>query len=196
LLIAGALHLSHGVASGWVPIGAASVATEVDGNVVRRIGDHTALGFYQHLLGAHLVPSGEHPLAVILDDGRHYLRAPVGHDLAQGSITFAGTVPPGARVQITTATRDAIIQATERSVARAIDGYTGERPAGALIISCAARKQLLGTRTAEECALLRRSALGDLPFCGFYAYGELSPLSSGGVSHFHNETFVTLLLGT
>lgn len=196
LLIAGDLLLSHGVASGWTPVGSASVATEVAGNVLHRIGEQTAIDFYQHFLGTHLVPSGEYPLAVFIEDGRHYLRAPVGHDLEKGSITFAGTIPAGARVQITAATRDAIIQATQLSVTRALDGYPGEQPAGALIVSCAARKQLLGTRTAEECALLKRSALGGLPFCGFYAYGELSPVRDGDVTHFHNETFVTLLLGT
>ena len=62
-------------------------------------------------------------------------------------------------------------------------------------MSCAARKQILGTRTAEEQASLRRSALGELPFAGFYAYGEICPKKAGEPAIFHNETFVTVVFG-
>jgi hypothetical protein len=37
--------------------------------------------------------------------------------------------------------------------------------------------------------------LGDVPAAGFYGYGEIARLAKGGISHYHNETFTTLLLG-
>jgi small ligand-binding sensory domain FIST len=38
--------------------------------------------------------------------------------------------------------------------------------------------------------------LGDIPFCGFYSYGEIGPLSKGSKSLFHGTTFITLLIGS
>src|SRR5206468_1141837 len=37
--------------------------------------------------------------------------------------------------------------------------------------------------------------LGDVPAAGFYGYGEIARLAKDGISHYHNETFTTLLLG-
>lgn len=195
LLLAGDFKLSYGVASGWTPLATESTVTEVKGNVVARIGDRSAIEYYQQLLGQHVLPSGEFPLAVLDEHGGFYLRAPVGYDLERGSVIFAGSVPAGARVQITAANRDQIVDATRQSIARAIEDYPGERPSGALVVSCAARKQLLGTRTADEHASLQRSALGGLPFAGFYAYGEICPTRAGEAPVFHNETFVTVVFG-
>ena len=198
LLVAGDLIVSHGVASGWTPIGQPGRVTQVAGNVVSRIGEMTALEFYQHSLGPHVLPSGEYPLAVLIGEGHFYLRAPQPQefDLEAGHVVFAGTIPDGAMVQVTRAKRDDIIAAAKSAVDRAIAGYAGEHPRAALVVSCAARKQLLGTRISEEITLLRGSGIGELPFCGFYAYGEVSPLRAGEAPHFHNETFITLLLGT
>jgi hypothetical protein len=73
----------------------------------------------------------------------------------------------------------------------------GKAPEAALIFSCAARKLLLGTRTAEEVGIVRE-ILGDkLPVCGFYGYGEIGPLpGSSDAASYHNETFVCLLVGS
>jgi hypothetical protein len=68
------------------------------------------------------------------------------------------------------------------------------KPLAALVFSCAARNDLLGTRTKEEIDTLRQEVGDDLPFVGFYAYGEISPFRKGSPTRFHNETFITLLL--
>jgi len=195
LLLSGDFSMSFGLASGWAPIGRSMTVSRSSGNVVHQIGEATAIDFYQQMLGDHVLPSGEYPLAVTADGGV-YLRAPVGYDLKDGSITFAGSVPAGSLVQLTAAGRDEIVAASSAAIEGARAGLGVVRPAGALLISCAARKQLLGTRTGEEAAMLRDGALAGVPFVGFYAYGELSPLRAGEMTLFHNETFVTALLGS
>jgi len=40
-----------------------------------------------------------------------------------------------------------------------------------------------------------KELLGDVPAVGFYGYGEIAQLEKDGISHYHNETFTTLLLG-
>jgi hypothetical protein len=192
---------SFGVDTGWRPIGREGRVTNVDGHVVHAIDDRPATEFYREFLGnADITHLTEYPLAVSADDGRgYYLRAPGRTDEAVGSIHFLGDVPDGARVHITTTNRDQILDATRNSFQHALDDFPkasdgGGKPALALCISCAGRKQILGSRTQEVVRMVNE-LLGDVPAVGFYGYGELARLAKDGISHYHNETFTSLLLG-
>ena len=195
---------SFGVDTGWRPIGREGRVTEVDGHVVRAIDGRPATEFYREFLGnADITQLTEYPLAVTADDGRgansYYLRAPGRTDEATGCIHFLGDVPDGARVHITTTNRDQILDATRSSFQHALDDFPnasggGGKPALALCISCAGRKQILGSRTQEEGRIVNELLAG-VPAAGFYGYGEIARLAKDGISHYHNETFTTLLLG-
>jgi hypothetical protein len=148
---------SFGVDTGWRPIGREGKVTEVDGHVVRAIDGRPATEFYREFLGnADITHLTEYPLAVTAEDGRggansYYLRAPGRTDEATGCIHFLGDVPDGARVHITTTNRDQILDATRSSFQHALDDFPkdsagGGKPALALCISCAGRKQILGSR--------------------------------------------------
>ena len=198
LFFAGDIKFSHSVKLGWTPIGKPSTTTKVDGHVLHEIDGDSALSYYQFFLGEHLRPSGEFPLAVHIgsnDPPQFCLRAPLSYDVQTGTIDFAGDIPTGATVQLTQTSRSAILDASKESVKEALEHFPGGKPDVALFFSCAARKQVLGTRTAEECEILRDVLGESTPFIGFYAYGEIGPLVSDGQSQFHNESFVTLLIG-
>ena len=203
LLFGEGVVFSCGVDTGWRPIGREGRVTDVDGHVVRAIDGRPATEFYREFLGnADITQLTEYPLAVTADDGRgpnsYYLRAPGRTDEAGGCIHFLGDVPDGARVHITTTNRDQILAATRSSFQHALDDFPkdsgGGKPALALCISCAGRKQILGSRTQEEVRIVKE-LLGDVPAAGFYGYGEIARLAKDGISHYHNETFTTLLLG-
>lgn len=200
LLFSGPILFSHGIASGWQPVGNSGIVTKAEKNVVYEIDNQPALAFYHRYLGA-LPPSSEYPLALLdTDSDRHYMRAPSGiYDSAIGSITFFGDVPEQSVVQITETTHDDILSASQLSTQQALEQYPGQVPAAALFFSCASRRQILGSRTKEEYEqaqyYLSQSLLQSLPCCGFYTNGEIAPLQQKGVTYFHNETFITLLLG-
>jgi len=204
LLFGEGVVFSFGVDTGWRPIGREGRVTQVDGHVVRTIDGRPATEFYREFLGnADITHLTEYPLAVTADDGRgadsYYLRAPGRTDEATGCIHFLGDVPDGARVHITTTNRDQILDATRASFQRALDDFPKDsevdsKPALALCISCAGRKQILGSRTQEEARIVGELLAG-VPAVGFYGYGEIARLAEDGVSHYHNETFTTLLLG-
>ncbi len=201
LLFGEGVVFSFGVDTGWRPIGREGRVTDVDGHVVRAIDGRPATEFYREFLGnADITHLTEYPLAVTADDDRgYYLRAPSRTDEASGCIHFLGDVPDGARVHITTTNRDQILAATRTSFQHALDDFPkdsggGGKPALALCISCAGRKQILGSRTQEEARIVNE-LLGDVPAVGFYGYGEIARLAKDGISHYHNETFTTLLLG-
>ncbi|MEH2061301.1 MAG: FIST N-terminal domain-containing protein [Nostoc sp.] len=198
LLFSGQLLFSHGVACGWTPISQRSRVTKVDGNVVYEIDGQRALDFYQHYLGEEKFASNYaiHALAVYEDQDHFYLRVPNGYDQQSGSVKFFLDIPEQAVVQITDTTRENILLASETSLKNALADYPGVEPTAALIISCAARRRILGTMAKLEYQLLKTHLPEALPCCGFYAYGEIAPLVGGGQTRFHNKTFVTLLMGT
>ena len=201
LLIAGPLLYSFGVESGWMPIGKKGKVTQAEKNVVYKIGDRSALDYYKYYLGEDfetedMLPISDYPLAVFEDDGESfYLRALGSFDKEKESITVGTNIPEGSTVQITHATRDKIIEAAKMSVKSAKTDYPGSKPSVVICFTCAARKQVLGTRVKEECQILK-SNFPDLPVAGFYTYGEIGPLHKGKPVRFHNETFLSLLLGT
>ena len=202
LLFGEGVVFSFGVDTGWRPIGREGRVSDVAGNVVHAIDGRPATAFYREFLGnADISHLTEYPLAVKAGEGREagvsYLRSSSRTDEANGCIHFFADVPDGARVHITSTNRDQILAATRAALEHALDGFpkrSGGKPALALCVSCAGRKQILGSRTQEEGRILNQ-LIGDVPAVGFYGYGEIVPLVNDGISHFHNETFITLLLG-
>lgn len=149
-------------------------------------------------MGVESEPAVANPLAILDDDtGRYYLRAPMEYDESDGSAIFFGSVPQGATVQLAMATTEEILRGTEESLAEAVAGFPRDAmPEGALIASCAVRSFLLGTRTSAEIERIRNGLGQDLPVSGFYAFGEIAPLGLATPPSFHNETCVTVLIGT
>ncbi|WP_375495707.1 FIST signal transduction protein [uncultured Nostoc sp.] len=198
LLFSGQLLFSHGIASGWTPISQRRRVTKVDGNVVYEIDGQRALDFYQHYLGEEKFASNYaiHALAVFEDQDHFYLRVPNGYDQQSGSVKFFLDIPEQAVVQITDTTRENILSASETSLKNALADYPGVEPTAALLISCAARRRILGTMARLEYQLVKTHLPKALLCCGFYAYGEIAPIVGGGQTQFHNKTFVTLLMGT
>lgn len=202
LLLSGNLQFSYGVSSGWNPVGKKGTVTKVEGNVLYEVDNRSILELYQSYLG-EMRPSPEYRLAVYEPEGTHwYMRASNGHyDQASGSISFFADIPEQSTVQVVHASRDELVDAAQLSAQQALERYPGKSPAAVLMFSCTGRLCLLGTRTKEEYERVRNSLNqtllldGQIPCCGFYTYGEIAPLKLQGESHFHNETFVTLLLG-
>lgn len=198
LLFCGDFHFSYGVATGWRQVGEVGQVTRADGAVVHEIDGKPAIEFYRQYLGPGTTPTVEVPLAILnARDDSEYLRASWGVvNETSGAVTFLATVPEGARVRLTLANRDEILTGCGESLAIAKANLAPEAQLGAaLFFSCMARKTLLGTRTQEELRLIR-DTLGDaVPVCGFYGYGEISPIMGDPTgTKYHNESFVTLLI--
>jgi hypothetical protein len=198
LLFSGDFRFSYGVATGWQQVGEVGRVTGATGAVVREIDGAPAIEFYRRYLGPHGKPSAELPLAILnARDGIEYLRASWGSvDDASGAVTFLAAVPSGARVRLSIADRDGILNGCAESLAIATSNLpAGAQPAAALFFSCTARKLLLGTRTAEELKLIRQNLGDSVAVCGFYGYGEISPhMGDSTGTKYHNDSFVSLLL--
>ena len=199
LVFGGPLLFSSGCESGYAPIGGEGVITAAEGNIARRIDNKPAAEFYKRYLGDSVGDSAEYsdyPLMVREgDEADHCMRSAIGVDGAEGAMMFLSEMRAGAKVRISEASRDMLIEGTRKSVLRAYESYPGKKPAAALLFSCACRKRLLGTRTKEELEIVKSVVLDGLPICGFYTYGEIGPASPGGRALFHNDSFVTAIIG-
>lgn len=199
LVFGGPLLVSSGLDSGYEPIGKEGVITAAEGNIVRQIDMKPASEFYKRYLGDSVGDQAEYadyPLMVREnDEAEHYIRSAVSMNAAEGSMLFLSEMRVGARVRISEASRDMLIEGTRKSVLRAYESYPGKEPTAALLFSCACRKRLLGTRTKEELEIVKSIVSDSLSICGFYTYGEIGPVSVGGRALFHNDSFVTVLIG-
>lgn len=197
LLFSGDIQVSYGTACGWTPIGRKGIVTRSEGTALYEIDGKPALEFYQRYLGDR-PPTAETPLAVY--DGQselYYMRVPNTYDADSGQINFLGEIPHQSTIQLTGINRDEVVAAAEQSFTTALARYPGTTsPEAVLLFSCCCRRWLLGTRAKEEYQLVRNALPSSVPICGFYTYGEFAPLEPQGVTRYHQETFVTLLLGT
>ncbi|MBK7642499.1 MAG: FIST C-terminal domain-containing protein [Planctomycetes bacterium] len=202
LFLSGPIQVSCGVASGWFPIGTKHRVTRSEGNKLYEIDGRPALDIYAGFWGNRVTANlGEYPLAVrpSEDSEEFFLRAAMAVDAVEGSVTFAGDIVEGSIVSLTEVVPEGLLTGTETSIRRAVEHYTGEKPEMALLFSCAARKWVLGSRAEDEIVQLLKSIdelrLPAINLSGFYAFGEICPIESGGPPMLHNETCVTVLVG-
>jgi hypothetical protein len=90
-----------------------------------------------------------------------------------------------------------MLEATQQAVEKARAAFpASHEPSAALLFSCAVRKFLLGTRARREVETARNVLPASIPIAGMYCLGEVAPTGDERRSHFLNETFVTVLLGS
>jgi hypothetical protein len=197
LLFSGSgLRFSSGVASGFLPVSKPGRVTKSVGHILYEIDGKPALNFYRQHFG-NLKPSPEHPLAVFDEAQQHfYLRGFSSYDPIHGTITSFADIPEQSIVQMATASREEILLGAKAAMRIALENYPGTYPEVALLFSCASRRKILGTHANEEYQLVQTCFDQPITTAGFYTYGEIAPLHQLGATQLHQDTLVTLLLGT
>ena len=197
LFLSGEFDYSYGIDSGWDPVGEFGIVTKSSGNILFEIDNKPALEFYKNIFGENAEPSLELPIAIYnIEDELLYLRTSFEKHNEDGAITYLGNVPVGSKVKITMVDRNSILEGVNNSVNNAVKNFpTDRKPLIAMCFSCTARRILLGTRTIEEFRNVKSKLDVDTKIAGYYSYGEFCPDSFENLNKFHNETFVTVLLG-
>lgn len=188
-------------ASGFVTVGKPGTVDLADGKSVQRISGQTAISFVTEQIGKPLGQSdhGILGLAASCDfSAEHFcVRSTSNFDTETESMTFFGSIPVGAPIQVSCAGREELLNAIADSLSSLLAG--GFRPAAAIIISCAGRKWQLDSTGAEEMELVQGLIGREIPVVGFPSFGEIGPfrLTDGRYSppQFHNATIVICLLG-
>lgn len=193
LLMSGELDIAASVFTGPSPVGSSYRVDKSVGNVVHRINGQNVLDFYKSHLGEYHGDITQFPLAVYEDDGDdYYLRDPLFINEEMGVIEFVGTFPENARVRFAVVSREDIIDSANKANTLALKKLNGRTPQLVFTFPCTSRRHLLGSQTNKEFQVLREQ--GDIPFFGFYCYGEIGPFVVGRPVRFHNDTFVSFAL--
>jgi len=200
-----------GVRSGFESIGNRFWCTESAGNVVKKFDNEPALDLYKEFLGeerSDRLPGVclEYPFGLIDEKvsigGKEYfqLRCGLAVDHEKKTIILAASIPEGGAITLTTASRGDIIKGAEMAAEQAKQSLAGATPQAILIFSCVGRKLVLGRRTQEEVAAVKRVLGENVPLIGFYTYGEIGPIDKMepelSIAKFHNETVVLWVLGS
>jgi hypothetical protein len=124
------------------------------------------------------------------------LRAPMALNEQEGSVTFAGEVPEGSTMILTTGgLSESLLEASSEAARRAVTDMGDGAPAMVFFYSCMARKILLGPRTGEEISRISAVVGGNVAMTGFYTYGEYCPAKRDTGCQLHNETATVTVIG-
>lgn len=187
-----ALQVGHGCLGGWDSFGPERVVTRSQDNVLYELDGRSALDLYKSYLGdyADELPSSAllFPLSIRLpeEDGA-LVRTILAVDDETNSMTFAGDIPTGARARFMMANFDRLIDGAHGAAGQSIGGLEGT-PDLALLISCVGRRLVLDQRVEEELEGVREAVGEGTTLCGFYSYGEVSPLVKERSCELHNQT--------
>lgn len=189
----GNLQITYGCRSGWESFGPERRITRSSGNILFELDGRSVLSLYKEYLGdlADRLPATALllPLGIRQDtvDSRETVRALVGINESDQSITFAGNMPKGYLAQLMRTGPDRLLDSASMAAEQARDNMAIAGPMLTVAISGAGRRLLLGERVEEETELTLQHLPRGTHQIGFYSYGELS-LGASGICELQNQT--------
>ncbi len=183
------LRISHGSQGGWDAFGPVRVVTESKSNVLYSLDNIPALELYKNFLGdkAKDLPGAAllFPLCIKLENGDLLVRTILSIDEKTGTMTFAGDLPQGAKVQFMMANFDRLIDGAMNAASQS---KTLKEPKWVFMVSCVGRKLVLGQRIDEELESVYDELGPQAVYSGFYSNGEISPILTTTKCSLHNQT--------
>jgi hypothetical protein len=193
------LKVGYGSLGGWDSFGPERIITRSRGNVLYELDGKSALELYKKYLGEHaqgLPATGLlFPLSLrAKEDEVPVVRTILSVDEKEQSMTFAGTVPEGARARLMKANFDRLIDGASGAAITSYVAVGSSSPDLAILISCVGRKLILKQRIEEEVEGVREVLGEQVTLTGFYSYGEISPFTPGAKCELHNQTMTITTL--
>jgi hypothetical protein len=108
-------------------------------------------------------------------------------DEQKKSMTFAGNIPQGSFVRLMKGNLDKLIDASYNAAVEIFSEQSNNAEL-ALLVSCVGRKIVLGNRIEEELEAVKEVFGENTLVCGFYSYGEISPMLKKVACELHNQT--------
>ena len=202
VLMTGPIAVGVGARHGWKPLGRPRRVTRALDNIVQELDGHSAVNLYEMYFGraADSLRMGSlanmsiiYPLGMPIPGEEEYLLRNVLRIDPAGSLIYAGEISEGSEVRLMMGSKENALQAARRAAEQAVMALAPRTPTFALVFSSCSRARLFGRRAGEEISAIRKELGEDIPFVGFYDYGEQAPLTAAGfrgLSYFHNETLI------
>src|SRR5829696_2981743 len=195
--------MSHSV----IPIGGERIVTRSQGNVIYEIDGKPAVEVLKEYLPGQALAEDEDwlPNSISLalcfrapsymKDEEYVVRGIPAVKMADGSITVQTEVSEGTSVWFSSRDKEKVANGLDRMAAQIKDQLGGEKPKLVFQFDCATRGKMM-FREHEKLQLLKRfrqSVGPDVPWAGFYAFGEIGPVEEHNNRNLY--TAVALALG-
>jgi len=184
------------------PEGRVGTITRCKATTIQEINNIPAMQFVEEAMGKPLahIDTGTITGNVMSPDQSHPMRHRSlllsKNPERDTDIQLFGGMSEGDQIQLCLTSPSKIVDEVE-TVATKLDQLEF-RPAAAIIISCAGRKQLLGNKNNVEISALTSAQKRPEAIAGFPSLGEISPIKTKhgySQSLFHNMTYVLFAFG-
>lgn len=205
VLMSGKGEVAWGVSHGCVPIGTKRTITRSKGNIIYEIDGMPVLEVLQdyveegsesqwNKMTLNLCLGFKTPEHIRKDYGEFIVRYMMDKDDREGYVTIQSDVTDGTELWIVRRDKD-LIRDGMQDISRQIREKTGDKkPKLVMQFECMGRGKVV-FREQEKIELLRslqKDIGSDLPWIGFYTYGEIGPISS--YNCIHNFTAVVAVV--
>jgi hypothetical protein len=205
VIMSGKGEIAYGVNHGCVPVGTKRTITRSDGNIIYEIDGVPALealkDYFEegwqsqwNKISINLCLGFKTPEDIRQNYEEYIIRYMITKNDRDGSVTIPCDAPEGADLWMVR--RDSeLITSGLRELSRNIKEKIGTvKPKFVLHFECAGRgKVILRERVKIDLiSSLQKELGGDIPWIGFYGYGEIGPVA--GYNCFHNFTSVVTVV--
>ena len=191
------LEISYAQYGGWTPFGPEREITKSENNILFELDGLPALDLYKKYLGdkANQLPKSAllYPLSLKQKDKKESIvRTILAIDEDKNTMTLAGDVPEGSKVQLMMANIDNIAEGALKAADIGMKTRKN-KPELALLVSCIGRKLVMDQRVEEEIEEVIEVIGKQAVVGGFYSYGELAPFHGNKSCELHNQTMTLTL---
>src|SRR5215211_5127225 len=189
-LLSGNARASWGISHCLIPIGSERIVTRSQGNVIHEIDGKPALEVLKEYLPEHSLTDDRDWMRYAISlalcfrapsymkDEEYIVRGVPAVRMADGSITVQTEVPEGTSVWFSSRDKEKLVTGLDRMAAQIKEQLEGDQPKLVFQFECATRGKMM-FREQEKLQLLKgfRQSVGpDVPWAGFYAFGEIGPV--------------------
>lgn len=200
-LLTGGLRLATGASHGCQPIGTSHTITKADGTLILELDDRPVLDVLGEYLEAEELADFTKAIMNLslgfrapneIEDAydEYIIRYMPAKDDERGAVRIPTEVEAGTQVWMTRRNAEKMYGGVESLAASLKERMNGDRPALVLHFDCAGRgKQMFREHEKTRLVLRLQELVGkDVPWIGFYSFGEIGPVK--GQNFFHNYTAV------
>lgn len=205
-LFAGKFSYGIGLRHGWRPLGKLRAVSESSGNLIKSIDGLPARRLYEDYfarnadeLNAELAHINTlYPIGIRIEGENEYLLRSILSFNPDGSILTLGDIPAASQIRLMIAAKESCLESSRQAALQAKVALKNKIMDFALVISASSRYHLLGRDASQEIQIIKEALGDDIPFAGFYSFGEYAPLGSAsyyGQTYFHNQSLAVLGIG-
>jgi hypothetical protein len=206
-LLSGKAQAGWAMSHSLIPIGGARSVTRSQGNVIYEIDGKPAVEVLKEYLPEQALAEDADwlPNSISLalcfrapgymKDEEYVVRGIPAVKMADGSITVQTEVEEGTSIWFSSRDKEKVATGLDRMAAQIKEQIGGEKPKLVFQFDCATRGKMM-FREHEKLQLLQRfrqSVGPDVPWAGFYAFGEIGPVEEHNNRNLY--TAVALALG-